>query len=125
MAAVTTRIEGLREVNRALSKVNRQVAKEVRDELKRAAGPVSEEAEALASGRIRNLGPAWGRMKVGSRSDSVFIAPRSRRRGGSPRPNLGGLLMRRAMIPAARSKRGEVERAVEEALDRLGRKAGF
>jgi hypothetical protein len=58
-------------------------------------------------------------MKVGSTVRSVYIAPAARRAGGSPRPNFGGLLMRKAMIPAVEEKKDEAIRELEQALDNI------
>lgn len=58
-------------------------------------------------------------MKVGSTVNTVYVAPAARRAGGSPRPNYGGLLMRRAMLPAVDEKRAEVIDKFEDALDKI------
>lgn len=127
MAGVTgqVRIKGLRELNRALNKVNKGAAKAVRDELKEAAEPVRQTAERLAGVEIRNIGPTWSAMRIGSRSATVYVAPRARNQGGSPRPNLGILLLERAMFPAVAAHEDEIVDRVEDALDRLGASAGF
>lgn len=113
------RVKGLRELQRALNRVNKAAAKTVRDELKQVAEPVKQSAERLAGERITNIGPVWGRMRIGARSSSVYIAPRQRNRGGSPRPNLGVLLLERSMFPALDENEHEIVRGVERALDHL------
>lgn len=125
MAAAQVRLKGLRDLQRALSKVNKGAAAAVRDELKKAAEPVRAGAQEKALMEISNIGPSWAAMKAGSRPGVVYIAPSARRRGGSPRPNLGILLLEKAMFPALDEHKDEVESEMEDALDRLGRSAGF
>jgi len=112
-------IRGLAELQRDLQKVNRGAAKAVRDELKQVAEPVAWKAESLALSEISHIGPAWSRMRVGIRRASVYVAPRSRRHGGSPRPNLGILLMTESLIPAVEQSEHQILRGVERALDHL------
>jgi hypothetical protein len=91
----------------------------VREALREAGGPVRDHAQSLAQSRIRNATPRWTRMKVGSTMSTVYVAPSARRAGGSPRPNYGGLLMRKAMIPAVDEKQDEVIAKFEDALDKI------
>ena len=125
MAAGEIRIRGLRELNRALNKVNKEAAKTVRDELKKAAEPVRATAERFAGAKISNIGPRWGQMRLGTRGGAVYVAPSSRNQGGSPRPNLGRLLCEEAMEPALEEHEDELAKRVEDALERLGNSAGF
>ena len=118
-ATGSVQVEGLREVNRAFRKIDRSLAKEVKDALKKAGEPVRVKAEQEALGNISSIGPVWSRMKLGSRSDGVYIALQARRRGGSGRANLGRLLLSQAIYPAIEDKQDEVEREVEKALDDL------
>jgi hypothetical protein len=119
VAAGAIRVDGLRELQRACAASEREVRLGVRAKLREAAEPVKEEAERLGPQEISNLGPAWARMRVGVTTSVVYVAPASRRRGGSPRRNLGGLLMNRVLQPALDAKKDEVERKLEEALDAI------
>ena len=125
MPSATVEIEGLRELQRNLAKINRGAAGAVRKGIRNAATPVARHAEGLASGNISNIGPAWSRIRIGSPSGQVYLAPKQRNRGGSPRPNLAGLLMNEAMIPAVGDKRREFLKAVEKTFDDLADSAGF
>jgi len=125
MAAGAVRVRGLRELNRAFSKLAKDTKKELTGELKKAAEPVRGRAEELAVSRIRNIGSSWSAMRVGATAKMVYVAPRRRRSGGSPRPNLAPLLLERALVPALDEKQGEVIDSVEQLLDRLGNDAGF
>lgn len=118
-AAEGVRVEGLRDFLRAVNAADKQTKKLVRTGLREVAEPVRVEAEARASGSIRNIGPVWSRMKTGVTSRVVYVAPATRRRGGSPRPNLGRLLMTEALEPALEAKRNEVVDKVEQALDNI------
>lgn len=67
----------------------------------------------------------WSAMRVGIAPTLVYVAPRARRSGGSPRPNLAPLLMERAMRPAVDEHSDEVVEKLEVALDGAIRAAGF
>lgn len=125
MPVAQARISGLRELQRALSKINREVANEVREELKKVAEPVRSDAEHRAFSAIRNIGSVWSRMRTGVTMSSVYIAPSARRRGGSPRPNLGVLLLEEAMWPALEDKQESILDDVGDAFDRLAFRSGF
>jgi hypothetical protein len=119
------RVKGLRELDRAFAKLDKNLKKDLRNELKLAGEPVRAKAESLAFSEISHIGPVWGRMKIGVTTKHVYVAPRARRAGGSSRPNLGRLLMAEAMEPALEKERGEVLKRVDEMLGRLGGDAGF
>lgn len=121
----TVRVSGLRETQAAFRKLDRELAKELRDGLKAAGEHVREAAEQKAFGEIANIGPRWGRMRLGVRTKSVYIAPATRRSIGSPRPAFGVLLLRRAMFPAVDENEGRTVHEVERVLDHLTREAGF
>lgn len=115
------RVIGLRELQRALRAVSADAAKELRRELKELAEPVREEARRL----FAPLSPrSAAGFRVAVRSRGVAVEQRLRRTTGR-RPDFGSLQMQRALLPALGAKRGEVERGLEEMLDRLGSKEGF
>jgi hypothetical protein len=124
-AAAEVRIEGLRELNRALSKINKEVAKEVRNSLTKSAEPVRQTAESLAFTDISNIGPVWGRMRLGTTMRGVYIAPATRRSGGSSRPTFGTLLLKTAMLPARDQHQNEILNNVEDAFESLVRSTSF
>jgi hypothetical protein len=53
------------------------------------------------------------------------VAPKARRKGGSPRPNLGGLLMNRSMVPALTDETDAIVAGIDRMLARLGGESGF
>jgi hypothetical protein len=118
-------VSGLRELQRDLGRYAKDLKKELSVELKAVAEPVRAAAEQMASANIANIGPTWSRMRVGVTSSLVYVAPKSKRRGGSPRGNLAGLLSEKAMQPALEENEPVIEAALEAMLDRLGEKNGF
>lgn len=118
-------VEGLRELSRAFNHMSRDLNRELRAELKEVAEPVRRSAENMARANIPNIGPRWSRMKIGVTQKTVYIAPKSRRRRGTPRKNLAGLLVKQAMLPARNQNEAAVVRGVERMLDRLQYESGF
>lgn len=118
------RVHGLRELNRAFRAADKEQATQLRKTLREVAEPVRSEAEQRAGSQIENIGPRWARMRTGSTQSLVYVAPRQRgARGANPlrRPNLAPLLMDRAMAPALESNRDDVENALGDMLDHVGR----
>jgi hypothetical protein len=119
------KITGLRELDRALGNYDKDVRKGLRTALAAAAEPVRSQAESLASGVGNIAGGPWSRMRIGVTAKGAYVAPKSRNRGGSPRPNFGNLLMNRAMLPALGEATPEVLTALEAMLDRAANSNGF
>lgn len=118
------RVEGLRELNIALRKADRQTRLGIRGGLRQVAEPVQRGAEDLAMSEIPGMArsPRWSRMRIGITRDLVYVAPRERgTRGKGPRhrPNLAPLLMDRAMQPALDQHIGEIEHRFENLLDHV------
>lgn len=112
------KVTGLRELQRACADSEKEVKTAVRSKLSKAAEPVRVEAERVAASEIRNLGPAWGRMRVGVTTTLVYVAPKSRRHGGTARKNLGNLLLK-SMQEALDTKTDDVVKNLEGALDEI------
>jgi hypothetical protein len=121
MAEATVRVRGLAETQRALRKVNKEAAKEVRDALKTAAGPVVSTAKlklgVYPGASVGTIGP-----KVTMRS--VFVTQRARKVTGL-RPDFGRLQMTHVLEPALDEHVDDVVDEVEDALENLGRREGF
>lgn len=117
-------VEGLRELNRSLAKYEKETARTTRAALKAAAEPVRVGGEHEAEAEITNIGDRWSRMRIGALSNGIYIAPKSRRRRGSPRGNLAGLL-RKAMVTAVEDNRAKVVQNLERALNDLAARSGF
>jgi hypothetical protein len=118
------RVEGLRELQRAFQLAGKEEIKELRAALRQAAEPVRFDAEAYAASRIRNIGFAWSRMRVGVTRSLVYAAPRQRGARGNlrhKRPNLAGLLMERALLPALETNREQIVENVDDMLEDVAR----
>lgn len=127
MASGTVRVTGLAELRRAFRNISKDLDKELRGALIEAASPVKDLAEQFALGGIRNMpkSPDWADMKTGVTGRAVvYVAPFRRNSGGSPRPNLKGLLQQQ-MDTALDRKQADVVKNVEQMLDDLADHNGF
>lgn len=125
MPAETLIIRGMPELKRALKDVGDTFGRELNKSLRLLAEPVRVSAEEKAIEKIGHMTPEWAAMRTGVTSRAVYVAPKARRHGGSPRPNLAGLLMDQAMQPALDEHAPAIERGVEELIDVIGARYGF
>lgn len=102
---------------RALASAGAEAKAGFRAALKEAAEPLRVRAEELAAESISNIGSRWGAMRTGVTTRYLYVAPATRRGRGSPRPNLGRLLMRDAMLPAAEETRDDVRDRFGDVID--------
>jgi hypothetical protein len=118
------RVTGLRSLNTALARAERDVRVGLRREQREVAQPVARDASAMARGRIRNIGPVWSQTRIGLTRRSVYVAtkPRGLRAGPAKRPNLAPLLMGRALRPALERNRGQIRRDFEQVLATAARR---
>ena len=115
-------VKGLRDVNAAFAHTDRDLRLGWRAGMRHVAEPVRRDAQELAMDSIRRMpsSPRWARMRVGVTRSVVYVAPRqrgTRGRGPSRRPNLGNLLMDRAMEPALQRHEHDTAAAFEQLLD--------
>ena len=123
MASGVVHVKGLKELTRDFKKISKDLDKLVVGELTEAADPVKQKSEQRSLSQIRNMTSRWARMRIGvSRAQGVVFMVPATRGHKYKRPNLGGLLMNRAMWPAAESERDDVVEALGEMIDRLGSK---
>lgn len=123
-AAGEVYVRGLPELQRAFKRISKDLSKEMQAELKDVGEPVRAAAEQLAVENISHIGDRWSRMRLGVTSRSVYVAPKARRRRGSPRPNLAPLLATQ-MEAALAANEERVVAGLERMIDRLGGEAGF
>lgn len=134
---LSVNVRGIKELNRAFALADRELAKQLRTQLREAAKPVAADAQQLAVQEIRNVDrgkriagkPDWSRMRVGYGYGVVYVAPtnrgrRTRTRPALARPNFGTLLMDRAMEPALEQNVDQITNNVNELLDRVERTWG-
>lgn len=121
------RVKGLKELTRAFAKMSVESRGVVFAAFTKVAEPVARDAAQLAYSSIRNIDERWSSMKVGVAKSAgvVYVAPGARRRRGPARPNLGTLLMNRAMQPSLDQHADEIEAAAVAALDELAATNGF
>ena len=118
MAAASVRIHGLRELNRALTNLER---KDLGKELKEAAEPVVSASREKVT-RFRGSSPGTIRAK---RTGLRVFVEQSKAKVTGKRGDFGALQMRTALEPALQENENEVFRNVEQALNRWGREEGF
>lgn len=118
-AAAGAKVQGLSDLHRALKSADKETRAEVRKAERQIAEPIRAEAAELASREIPNIGTEWAQMRIGITSKLIYVAPKKRRKQGTPRRNLAGLLMDRAMEPALERNRERLEDDIEQALDRM------
>ena len=126
MPALTgVKVHGLAETQRAFSRANKELSKDLRTSLRKVAEPVRAEAEDRAVREIQNVGRPWSRFRVGVTRSSVYVAPRERgRRSALRRPNFASLLMDRAMQPALDANANDIEDTLTEMLDDIADRWG-
>lgn len=111
------RIKGLRETQAAFRKADKQLAKNLRAELKKAGEIVQTDAITRFSDIDANSAAGF---KVRVRARGVKVE-QSKGRVTGLRGDYGALQMRKALLPALESKRGEVEHQLEDMLDKIAR----
>ena len=127
MAMGAVKVKGLKELTRDFKKISKDLSKELTRELKDAAEPVRAGAEPLALGQIRNMTTKWAAMKivVSNAKGTVIMVPTAKRRGGSGRTNLKGLLLDRSMEPALAQNADKVKDNINDLLGDIFKDNGF
>ncbi len=118
-AAAGIKVRGFTELQRALKNADKDTRLGIRKVERQVAEPVRVEAQELAAREISHIGKEWAAMRIGITQKLVYVAPKQRRKRGTPRPNLAGLLLTKAMEPALEKHREQIERSMEEALDNM------
>lgn len=121
MAVGTVRVEGLKELNRAFKNVSKELQKELRVGLKKAAEPVATDARRRAA---RFGAKTAAGIKPSARGTSAFVRQSNRKTSGR-RPDFGGIQMAAAFLPALAANEDAVVREVEHLLDRIADREGF
>lgn len=124
MSEGAVQVRGLRELTRAFKQLDDDTRRELRSELRSVAEPVKRSATQHAIANISNIGDHWSRMRIGVTMSLVYVAPLSRRRGGSPRPKLAPLLQE-AMDEGLDDNQGRIVSDLDSMLGRLAGENGF
>ena len=122
----TLRVEGLAQLQRHFAVIDKEIAGELRDGLRKAAEPVESHAERLTLAKIGLGRVPWYTMRIGVTRYGVYIVPRQR---GSRNPNRRRRSYRTTVLPrmlaAVRANEGRVRReaevAINRSIDRWGR----
>ena len=126
-APATFRIKGLRQLDRALGKADKNLRKNLRGELKEIAEVVARRARGIAEAKglrdtgdlIRGIKPYALTGRAGVRSNAVhrgFAYPARLEFEGR---GAGGWGPRATLNPAVDQTRHEIERGIEQLLDRM------
>jgi len=121
------RMEGLRDLQVMAEVSESKIVAEIPERIRQAAEPIRVHAQDLASAKIRNITPAWQEIKLGTTLRSVYVAPAAHRRRGShlTRPNLGRLLVTRALQPAVDEGLESVAAALQSLVDEVFAEQGL
>lgn len=117
----TVRVTGLRELQAAFRKMDKELSKELRDNLREAGKIVQQEATSLFSGVDARSAAGY---KVRVRAKGVAVEQSLGRTTGQ-HAQYGALQMKRALTPALEAKESAVVDRLEQMLDTIGNRAGF
>jgi hypothetical protein len=123
-SAYEIKIHGQEELERAFMAEKKEVLAGLKKEILAIGAFVRKDAQSNALAEISNIGPKWSRMRMGVTPVMAYIVPSARNRGGSPRPNLAGLLAT-AMQEAADKHGAEFLTRVDALIDATSAKNGF
>ena len=116
----TIRVQGTREVMAAFRKVDKSLAKQFGDDLKKAAAPVVQDAKA----KQRWQGASVNTIRAKRSGARVFVEQSARKVTGL-RADYGALQMRESLVPALEENTAEVFAEVEHVLNQYANSAGF
>lgn len=119
--SATVRVHGLREVNAAFRKVDKKLAREFGNDLKKAALPVVEQARQEEQ---RWQGASISTIRAKRSGPRVFVEQSARKKTGL-RPDFGALQMRDALEPALEQKADVVFDVVDIILNQYAHGSGF
>lgn len=119
--ATGVRVKGLRELQRDIGRVDKQLRSELGKELKKLAEPVAADA----SRRVARFGEKTAAGIVAGRRGGGAVVRQRLRKVTGKRGDFGALQMRTALIPALEAHEEEVVHGVEDLLDRLTSEAGL
>lgn len=121
MADEVVRVRGLRELSRTFRFMPADLRKEIRAELRALGEPTAADARArLGRYSARSAQTIRHRLK----RDTEVVVEQTRRTTTGSRPDWGAFQMR-VLLAARASKREEMVRRFENAIDRLADRHGF
>lgn len=118
------RIVGLKELERAFGRADKELRADLKGALEEAAAPVRADAQALAP-LVPKVEPGdpWSRMRVGSGRSAVWVAPveRGTRNPKKRRPKFKYPLLGRALEPALSRNREKVIDRIDQMLSEVAK----
>lgn len=126
MATSTVRVHGLRETVRGFSRASSELRGEFRDELRQLGELVADDARSIAADkRLRDSGALIGGIRVALRGHRVFVRSTAKRKG-YPYPRIYEYARDRPfLLPALDRRRGDVERGIQDAIERVLTRSGL
>lgn len=122
---ITIRVEGLRELLRVVDQLPKQVKRDIRNELRHVAEPVSAEAQALFLARVS---PKPRKTRYGitvRKAGSITVEQRVKGKNRAPRfrrPKFTDLVLARSLEPAVMHNERKVFAGMERVFDNLERR---
>jgi hypothetical protein len=114
-------VAGLREVNAAFRKIDKKLAVDFGNDLKKAAAPVVEDVK---SKETRWAGASINTIRAKRSGPRVFVEQSARKKTGL-RADFGALQMRDALEPALEENTNAVFTEVERVLEKYASSADF
>lgn len=121
MPDVTIQAPGLRDLQRDLKAISRDLPKQLNAELKRIVRPLADESRVLA----QRYGPKIARgIRPGVRAGVAVVRQGGRRTTGT-RPDFGARQMRTVLMPPLVRHADDVARETLQVIDDVAREHGF
>lgn len=117
-------VKGRAELESALLQLRRDTLVGIRTALLEAAAPIKQAAHDKAIEDIENIGEPWSEFRIGATVKWMYVAPKRRRHGGTPRPNLAPLLWR-AMQDAVDANQDVVYERISLLCDEAAAQSGM
>jgi len=115
-------VHGLRELNRALKRIDKELNRELEKELREAGNLVRDNARELFSAIDARSAAGFSTRLRGF---GTVVVEQRRGRTTGQHPEFGSLQMSRALLPARSQEFPKVVDHLDSMLDRLGRENGF
>lgn len=115
----TLQVEGLRELQRHFYVIDKDLSKDLKDGLKRAAEPVKGTTERLTIQRIKVSRVPWWQFKIGANQREVYIVPKRKQSKNARHRRKGfAVMVSPLMVRALESNEARVHREAEVVLNR-------
>ena len=117
-------VRGRKELEASFIEMRREVLRGIKPALLAAAKPIADDAHGRTLTDIPSITDRWSQYRIGATVRGIYVAPKARRRGGSPRKNLAPML-EREMVAARDRNEAEVYAAIETVIGVASRTSGL